>query len=181
MISEHLLDYEIKNPFGDTKLNNHYTYFAEDNWNVLKCFYEKKIPFCSSAYSMLANTMEQFYKGIYVELHKIKPNMPTLTDYEMNDHCFNRFVQLINKEIPVSSSKEGYFKILDNASRIYKGYTDSKYRNYYEYEDFARDFRRYEVQRERLYSALNNERRKFEFVHDKEPVIEEDDDLNYYR
>ena len=172
---------EITNPFGSTKLNNAFSYYAEDNWDFLCKVNTGEIPMFSQAYSVLANTMEQFYKGVYMELKKINPDIENVEECEMKRHQFSKFIRKINRVMPVSSSKEGYFKILENAERIHSGYTDSKYNAYYDLNDFQRDFKRYEVQRERLYKALNVERQKYE---DQEVMTAEehieDDDIKYY-
>ena len=181
MISNTILDMEIKNPFGETMLNNPFSYYSEDNWDFLNRVNNKEIPMFSQAYSILANTMEQFYKGIYVELKKMHPEMPSATDYELGGHHFDCFIKRITRVIPVSGSKEGVYKILDTAERIQRGYTDAKYHKKYEYVDFGTDFRRYEVQRERLYKALDLERQKYETRGVLDEKADEDDDLKYYK
>ena len=127
MQSNSILDMQMRNPFGNTMTCNPFSFYAEDNWAFLKSVYDKQVPMFSQAYSILANTMEQFYKGVYVELLKIHPDMPVAEEFELNGHHFDNFIRKINKYIPVSNSREGYFKILDNSERIQKGYTDSKY------------------------------------------------------
>ncbi len=180
LISKNIANLEIQNPVGQTKLSNEYSYTAEENFDFLVAVRDKKIKMFSSAYSVLANTMEQFYKGIYVELLKAGANMPVMNEYDMKDHHFVKFIRAINMVLPVSASREGYEKICENAQRIYKGYTDSKYGSIYQYEDFAKDMRRYEVQRERLYKALDFElQRTVARSYDDEKT--EDDDLEYYR
>ena len=178
-----ILNFEIQNPFGGTKLCNPFSFYAEDNWGFLKAVYKKEIPMFSQAYSVLANSMEQFYKGVYVELTRILPDIPRVEECEYHGHHFDNFIRKINKVCPVSKSIEGYHTILDNSERIQKGYTNSKYNAYYDYSDFVKDFRRYEVQRERLYKALDIERQKYEArnVMAASDVIIDEDDLDFYR
>lgn len=182
MQSNDSINLEIINPYGSQKINNSHSYHAEDNWDFLCKVYQKEIPMFSQAYSILANTMELFYKGVYLELKKIHPEMPNMSDYEFHQHRFTGFIQAINRIIPVSASKEGYYTILDNADRIYKGYTDAKYQAMYEYKDFEADFRRYEVQRKRLYTALEVEKQKYEAREIMNlPNEKSDDDLDYWK
>lgn len=181
--SNSVLNLEIQNPFGETTLCNPFSFYAEDNWAFLESVYSNKTAYFSQAYSVLANTMEQFYKGVYAELLKIGLPVPKAEEYELHGHHFDNFVRKINKVLPVSKCAEGYYAILDNCERIQKGYTDSKYNAYYEKSDFDKDFKRYEVQRQRLYKGLEAEKQKYlaRDVSNLPDKREEGDDLDFYR
>lgn len=172
---------EFSNPYGTTKVGNKYLYHEEDCFPLLRAIFEGKVPYTSDAYSLLANSMERFYKGILIELSKIYSEDIIVPINIDASHRFTGIIQEINKKIPISKSKEGYYVILDNCNRIQKGYTNAKYHDYYEKSDYDKDFRRFTVQRERLFSALNAERIKYEA---KDviglPEEKEDDDLSYW-
>ena len=63
MISNTILDMEMKNPFGETMLNNPFSYYSEDNWDFLNRVNNKEIPMFSQAYSILANRWSSSTKG----------------------------------------------------------------------------------------------------------------------
>ena len=174
----------VKNHHGTTYLKNPYSYHSEANRDFLKSVYKQEIPMFSQAYAILANTIEQFYKGVYVELSKIDPRIPKAKDAEFHMHHFDNFVKKIHVVMPVSKNREGYLRIMDDAARIHKGYTDSKYHAVYDYADFAADYQRYEAQRDRLYQMLNGRRLQYEekmSIKEEVSAILDEDELDFYR
>lgn len=163
MQCEPLIDYELPNPYGSTTFNNANLYHAEDNMDFLKNVYNKKIPMFSSAYSILANTMEQIYKGVYIELYKMYPKqVKKASEYEFSHiHAYDGMIAKIQKFMPVFPEKE-YKKIRKQSAEIAKGYTTSKYSRIYEYEDFERDYSRMIRQREMLYRGLDMMKLKYQ-------------------
>lgn len=184
MQSDGTIDLMVKNPHGTTYLNNPYSYHAEDNMPFLKDVYNQKIPMFSQAYAILANTIEQFYKGIYIELRKINPKVPPAKDAEFHAHHFDNFVKKIHSVMPVSKTRDGYLRIMDDAARIHKGYTDSKYYAVYDYADFVADYQRFQAQRDRLFQMLNAERLRYEerqAVKEEVSIVLSEEELDLYR
>ncbi len=162
MQCEPLIDYELPNPYGSTTFNNANLYHAEDNMKFLKGVYSGQIPMFSSAYSILANTIEQMYKGVYIELYKMYPKeVKKASEYEFShSHSYDGMVSKIQRFMPVFSDKE-YKKIRKHAAEVSKGYTLSKYNRIYELEDFQADYSRMIRQRELLYRGLNMMKMKY--------------------
>ena len=180
MISDNVFDFKITNPYGKENMYNKYLWHMEDSYKILKMINDKEIPYFCDAYSMLANSMERLYKGILIELKKINPNDEIdISDIDIG-HKFSKYVRMVNKYIPISKSKEGYYTIIENCDRIYKGYTEAKYRNIYELNDFQRDFGRFDRQRKRLFSALEQELIKYNSKEVMEISEEEQDDLSLW-
>jgi len=98
---------------------------------------------------------------------------------------FDCFVKRIHMVIPVSKTREGYRQVVADATRIYDGYTKSKYYARYEYDDFAYDYQILMAQRDRLYRLLNAEREKFEskskIAEITNDACKTEDDLDLYR
>lgn len=188
MKSENIVNnMDVKNPFGTTTFSNRFLIHEEDSFPLLQAIYRGKAPFTSDAYSMLANTMERFYKGILLELQLMYPDKVVVPNDLNSTHRFTHIIAQVNKHLPISNSKEGVKRIVANCDRIGEGYTRSRYHEMYEKPDFDKDFQRFSSQRERLFILLDAERIKFNAkeimamhlnVDEKE---NDEDDFEYWR
>ena len=93
----------------------------------LQAIYDEKIEYQPDDYPVLINTFERLYKGLCLE---IKNNYPDKKEFSrMDDHDFVRthritpFAQKLNSVLPLSKSKEGYYKILDRLDELGDRYT----------------------------------------------------------
>lgn len=151
MISKEVFDFAMN--IGTQPVNNRYLWHAENSIPVLTLVNDGTVPFFSDAYSILANTLERIYKGVLIELAKIRPSITFPDDFDSNHH-FNDTARIVNQYIPIASNREAYYTTLENLNRIQRGYTGAKFKDVYELEDFQKDFRRLELQRKRLYAGL---------------------------
>lgn len=189
MISNQIMDYSIKIPYGKEIIFNSYIYHMEDTYKILEKINKEEIPFFSDAYSLLANTMERFYKGLAIELQKLHPDVNMHLENITESHYFKIDAAKVNKFLPLSNSKMGYFKIIEACERIYEGYTNSKYTDMYELSDFKVDFLRLSFQRERLFRALDMEITKsrlksdknFDFNEQENNINNQEEDLEFWK
>lgn len=189
MISNQIMDYSIKIPYGKEIIFNSYIYHMEDTYKILEKINKEEIPFFSDAYSLLANTMERFYKGLAIELQKLHPDVNMHLENIAESHYFKIDAAKVNKFLPLSNSKMGYFKIIESCERIYDGYTNSKYTDMYELSDFKVDFLRLSFQRERLFRALDMEITKcklksdknFNFNEQENNINNQEEDLEFWK
>lgn len=151
MISENVFDFKVN--VGSQPVNNRYLWHAENSMPILTAINEGSVPFFCDAYSILANTFERMYKGVMIELGKVRTGIIFPLDFDRNHH-FNDTVRTVNRYIPIASNRDAYFTTTDNLTRIQEGYTNAKFKDVYELEDFRKDFRRLEIQRRRLFAGL---------------------------
>ena len=153
MLSKDISNFEVKIPGGTQMVQNRFLWHAEDSFAILRAVNDKQVPMFSDAYSMLANTFERMYKGFAIELAKLYPEITIPSDIDKN-HTFQNYASLVNRYIPIATCREAYYVTLENLRRIQAGYTNAKFWDIYTLEDFQRDFKRYEIQRNRISAGM---------------------------
>lgn len=174
MISKNKFSFCVQNPFGNMIIDNEYIWHMENTFPILDNIYNKRCDFFCDAYSLLANSMERLYKGIIIELAKIHPEDNINLSNINIGHKFQIYVRMVNQYLPISKTENGYTAILEYCNDIYKGYTNSKYRDVYSFNDYKRDYNRFFSQRKKLYIMLEEEYNK---VYNKNQIIEQDYEL----
>lgn len=162
MISNEMFNYEVS--VGSQKVQNQPLWYSEDTRNFLTAVYNKDIPMFSAAYSHLAYAFEQLYKGVCAELQKLYPDNEVIPVPKLDargkvmfPHDAAPYAKAINRYIPLGGNREAYFAAIDNLERIQSGYTGSKYNAVYNYDDFKKDYERYDRMRTRLLNGLEME------------------------
>lgn len=175
MISNVCTDFTVTIPGSDTVVNNMYLWHSEEDYKLLKHIYNHKELFTSGIYAMLANTFERMYKGFAIELQKLFPNESIVPNDIECGHYITPIAQKVNRFCPIATNKDAYYVTLDNLNRIHKGYTASRYTDIYQYQDFEKDFRRLEIQRERVGKLLSAEIIK----HNCKEIMEIDNNIDH--
>lgn len=144
-----------KYPITIIDSDNKYLQKNYESFSRLKKIYEGEIAYVSDDYPVLINCLERLYKGIAKELQAIYPDKFNFTDddYKMG-HKFTHFARAINKIIPLSANRDGYFTVLESLGKIENQYTDARFDKDFTINDFYSTFGRYERQFSRLSAGL---------------------------
>ena len=155
MIPKKVVSREITlNPYGNSDMCNLNTYHAEEAYAFLKKVYNKKIPYVTDIYAMLANTFERFYKGILEEYAMISDYEPSVA--MLGTHRNEEIAEELSKiGFPVVLGNESLDYLTKKLSELSNGYTRCRYKDVYEFSDFCAGFELLEEQRERLYKSLD--------------------------
>ncbi len=177
--------YQHKNIIFDSSVN---TYLLKNNesFNRLKQIYDQKIPYVSDDYHVLILCFERLYKGVYKELQEMGAPIAYISDNELrygiknnkgehkHPHFFRVYASNINRIIPLADNTENYCNILSTITEKFQPiYTPSRFEENIPFEEFQKDFRRFETQTYRLYKGLEECKEKY-----KKPTIEEIDDYD---
>jgi len=140
MISKRKLEREVVlNQYGEGEFYSSYAHHATEQMGYLRKVYKKELPYASFLYSTLANTLEMFYKAIIVadceekglqEPHSL-----------MHEHTLPILESYIDTHICPIQDRINFPNAYDHLLNLTKGYTDSRYNDMYEFEDFAKSFR----------------------------------------
>lgn len=126
-----------------------------------KAIHDGIIPYCTDDYPLLIQCFERLYKGVCKELQDLYPDKIRLQPSEyIIGHHFTHFISIVNRIIPVSDNKNGYYRILNKCKRLEARYNDARYLDIYTFEDFKQDFKRFELATYRLYNALEKHQEK---------------------
>lgn len=149
------------------QFSNHYLQRNDESFKILKQVYNGNFPYTSDFYPLLIQNFERLYKGVCYELQKLHPKNIKfkISDYSAGHH-FSAFAREVNKYIYLSGSKEGYYTILNQITKLESQYTPSRYEDNYDIEEFRAIFRRYEIQMDRLYTGLHKEISKVKYEKD---------------
>lgn len=134
-----------KDPFA-----NDYFYHAEENWTRLEAIVAKRIPYISSDFSMLVNTLEMYYKGFLKSMSdNVKgyslPEIPNHKDdneyFLKKDHHLAGLVEEIEDHFlnisPTYTKKDrrDHDRFLND---LQWEYTKARYTTYPSFEDFKK-------------------------------------------
>lgn len=117
----------VKNVVTKTSLDNNFIYGADSMWGRLGMVREEKIPYIPQDVSMLANTLEMYYKGL-IESSGIKVQESLLKQSHSLSRLYDEIDNRIKEIIPnqSKSDRRNMKMFLNDLSALY---IDARYEN----------------------------------------------------